>query len=57
MVRIGRWSECSACSVFQVMCRDSGAGAVVMSGEVGCCCVLVDFLVGVSVLRVMCVEF
>lgn len=57
MVRIGRWSECSACSVFQVMCRDSGAGAVVMSGEVGCCCALVDFLVGVSVLRVMCVEF
>ena len=57
MIRIGRWSECSACNVFHVMCRVSAAGAVVMSGEVVCCCVLVGFLVGVSVLRVMCVEF
>ena len=56
-MRIGKWSECSACSVFQVMCRESAAGAVVMSGEVGCCCALVGFLVGVSVLRVMYVEF
>ena len=54
---MGRWSEFSACSVFHVICRVRVAGAVVMSGEVGCCSVLFGFLVGVSVLRVMCVEF
>ena len=39
------------------MCRVRVAGAVVMSGEVGCCSVLLGFLVGVSELRVMCAEF
>ena len=37
MIKIGGWSECSACNVFHVMCRVSVAGAVVMSGEVVCC--------------------
>ena len=40
VVVIGRWSELSACWVFQVVFCASGAEIVVMSGEVGCwCCV------------------
>ena len=50
---MGRWSECSAFSVFHVMCLSSVSEAVVMSGEVGCCSAFGGFLVGVSVFRVM----
>lgn len=54
---IGKWSECSARSVFLGMCRERIAGAAVMSGDVGCWFVCGGFHVGVFVFRVMCVEF
>ena len=54
---MGKWSECSAFSVFHVMLLSSVSEAVVMSGEVGCCDVFGGFLVEVSVFRVMWVEF
>ena len=56
-MRIGRWSEWSACRVIQDTCRLSEAVMVVISGEVGCWSVFGGFRVGVSVLSVMWLEF
>ena len=55
-VIMGRWSEFNACIVCQVVRLYSIVDIVVMSGEVACCSVVCDTLVGVSVFSVMCFE-
>ena len=50
---IGRWSELSACSVCQCAMLCMLFDAVVMSGDVFCCCELNGMRVGVLVLRIM----
>ena len=56
VVIMGRWSEFSACIVCQVVRLYSVVEIVAMSGEVACCSVVCDTLVGVSVFSVMCSE-
>ena len=56
VVIMGRWSEFSACIVCQVVRLYSVVEIVVMFGEVACCRVACDTLVGVSVFSVMCSE-
>ena len=56
VVIMGRWSVFSACIVCQVVQLYSVVEIVVMSGEVACCSVVCDTLVGVSVFSVMCTE-
>ena len=56
VVIMGRWSEFSACIVFQVVRLYSVVENVVMSGEVACCSVVCVTLVGVAVFSVMCYE-
>ena len=56
VVIMGRWSEFSACIVYQVVWFYSVVEIVVMSGDVACCSVVCGTLVGVSVLSVMCSE-
>ena len=53
---MGRWSECSAVIVFQVVLLAMLVVAVVMSGEVGCWS-LCGFLVGVLVFSMVELEF
>ena len=56
VVTMGRWSEFSACIVYQVVRLYSVVEIVVMSGEVACCSVVCGTLVGVSVFSMMCSE-
>ena len=57
VVIMGRWSEFSVCVMGKVVQFYSVVEIVVMSGEVACCSVLYNILVGVSVFSVMCSEF
>ena len=54
---MGKWSECSACKVFHVVCLLSVFEMVVMSGDVDCWSAWGGFRVCSLVLSVMCVEF
>ena len=56
VVKMGRWSDASACIVFQVVRLCRSAEIVVMSGEVGWCAWLVGKRVGVLVLSAMWFE-
>ena len=56
VVIMGRWSEFNVCIVCQIVRLYSVVEIVVMSGEVACCSVVCDTLVGVSVFSVMCSE-
>ena len=56
VVIMERWSEFSACIVFQVVRLYSVVEIVVMSGEVACCSAVCGTLVGVSVFSIMCSE-
>ena len=47
VVIMGRWSEFSACIVCHVVHLYSVVEIVVMSGEMACCSVVCDNLVGV----------
>ena len=56
VVIMGRWSVFSVCIVCHVVRPYSVVEIVVMSGEVACCSVVCDTLVGVSVFSMMCSE-
>ena len=53
VVRIGKWSELSACSVFHVVLPCKDVSTDVMSGEVARWCVVFGTLVGVFLFIVM----
>ena len=57
MIRIGRWSELSACIVVQSVFLCSVFVMVVMSGEVGCWFTWGGMRVGVFVFSVIWLEF
>ena len=56
VVKMGRWSELSACSVLQVVLLYSEVEMVVMSGDEFCWNVEFGTLVGLSVFSDMCSE-
>ena len=56
VVIMGKWSEFSACIVYQVVRLYSVVEIVVMSGDMACCSVVCGTLVGASVFSVMCSE-
>ena len=57
VVIIGKWSEYSAVSVFQVVSLSTELSIAVMSGDIGCWCGLAGSLVGVFVFKVIWLLF